>query len=242
MTRQRHQHQNSAWQDLVASLHETQRELFSEHPRFRYRGKSYTVRSAGRRLLHLIRDWKWLMAKESGSSLELRGEIRAASASPPPVLLSYLLQHANEPNTIRMILLIARRGRVHAATKVVFSKYENADQRVRRDVVRTLLQLSAWRELRIVGKKCEYEDTRQLATARQRPSFETRLQRFSNTTRHFPACNEQQELIVPSEVELSGGRPPRTGTQIARLLRSIQRLIRRARHRRRLLFCKSRSL
>ena len=181
--------------------------FFGYQQRFVFRGRSYAIRKSGQRLLRLLSSWQRVINEEESRALSLRADIDRVVQSPPTTLLCFLIYRINDPLLIRMLMLIVRRGRVHAATKQVFFKYENLDPRARRDVVRTLEKMAAWRELAIIADKCRFEDTREMACEKQRPSFQTRLSQFSEITSVHATGEHHPSLKVAVGTELTRVSP-----------------------------------
>ncbi len=79
MTQAHDRRRTSTWRGLLAAMNESRISPFNVHPRFFYQGKSYKIRSAGRRFLLLINRWKKVSQDDNLSSLTPKQTSRAAA-------------------------------------------------------------------------------------------------------------------------------------------------------------------
>jgi hypothetical protein len=201
---------------------------------FRHRRKKYRLDSAGIRTLDVLRDIATSPACQSASGLlKIRPRIRGLLAYPAPVTLCYLIDRASFERTIRVaIWLLGRIGHPYA-TPSVARHVDHEDFRVRREVIRTLHRLHAWKQLRGIAANHPDPATRALAEPAEPRPYTDRLSRFVAHQEVVQSLGADRQLVIAPDVEVGAGRPPKSRFQIGLVLRRIRRLVRRRKRGRR---------
>lgn len=203
---------------------------------FHHRGKKYCVRSSGRRTLSLLSDVASSpMCQSTTGLLMLRPRIRRAVAFPAPVLLTRVIDTTRNTRVLRIaIWMLGRIGRPYA-TKSVAWHANHPFFPVRREAIRTLHRLHAWTELRRISREHEDPRTRRIAKPASPRSYADRLGEFVSSRQSLESGLHEHPLVIDPLVEIDTGaevgrgRPPKSGSVIAAVLKQIQRLVRRTR-------------
>ncbi|MGB7348007.1 MAG: hypothetical protein WBD20_27530 [Pirellulaceae bacterium] len=204
-------------------------------PKFTYRGKRYCVRFAGRSLVLLLQEIETAIG-QGKSLLPLRGHIAEVRRSLPPVLATYLVRNSSHAIRLRILIWLLGKNHEHYATKEIVGRHDHQDRKVRLAVVRSLVKLSAWSQLRIIEQQGQYLDS-QRAAEKRRPDFSTRLAAFTNTVSRIEfEEREREELVVEPNATIGGGRLPRSEKAIRAVIRRIRWILYRSK-RRRTSFC-----
>ncbi len=197
---------------------------------FHHRGKRYRLRGAGARSLSLLRDIaRNPRCQSKDDLLRLRPRIRAVLGAPAPVALSYLVDRTKYTRAIRLaIWLLGRIGNSYA-TPSVLARVNHADFRVQREAIRALKRLHAWPQLARIQQSHDDPRIRTLAEAISPRPYSDRLASFVACSKPIEHAEVAHELVLAPDVEVGGGRPPKSRWQIGRVLRRIRRLVRDAR-------------
>lgn len=194
---------------------------------FRHRGRRYRLGPAAVETLDVLREITANPACQSITGLmRMRPRLRELLANPAPITLCCCIDRASDPRTLRVaIWLLGRIGNTYATPSVAPHAY-HASFRVRREAVRALHRLHAWSELRRIREQHSDPATRSLAVQSKPSPYQDRLDAFVHQVETLPASATHQPLVLADDLEVDGGRPPRSPWQIGYVLRRIRRLVR----------------
>ena len=161
---------------------------------------------------------------DQGWLIRLRGQIRQVETLQSQVVLSWMIELADDPSL--RVLAIWLRGRCggHFGASSLAAYSTGANVQTRKEVARALKRMRAWVELERIASQDDDGRVRRIASTEPRP-YRQRLDDFATHVSRLFVAPANRELIVSDDVDVTLGRPPKPISLIRAILERIHRLI-----------------
>jgi hypothetical protein len=184
-------------------------------------------RRAGIDTLQLLSDLRVAhrRPRKSNWMLPFRERIRQVSLLDARNELLAVIETTRDPQL--WLLAIWLRGRMGGidGTATVAQLAGVEDFQTRKEVVRALGRMGAWRELREMAKYDSHPRIRQLASVEPARPYGERLAAFASHAEHLETPAAKRRLFVAPEVDVRLGRPAKPIEVIRAILERIHRLV-----------------
>jgi hypothetical protein len=190
-------------------------------------GRRYRVGSSGKQTLDLLGEIyaAGVAGDERSWLLRLRPQIRQILRLKALVVLSAVAEHSDDP----MLRLLAIWLRGHCGGTLGTSSLARfatlPDERTRREVARAFQRMGAWSELRAMLDGDASDRIRRMATPHTSQPFRQRLASLTNHGESLAVPPSTRSLVIAPDLEIGGGRPPRSPWIFRLILERIRRLV-----------------